>query len=132
MREDAIVLLAAASSIILITAGVARAQPGLQQRLQSASSDSSMSMTAPYRPAFQWHPSDPVIDLSRYATISTPHMIIWGSCSAPSGGSALSVYSHGEKQAPSAQDTVRQEEDCNDGCSDDEVGWKCHRGCSVR
>jgi hypothetical protein len=86
MREEAIVLLAAASSFIFVTASAARAQPNLHQRLENASPESSISTTASYGPGLQSGPG-----LGLYGSIGTPHMITWSLCRTPSSRSARSV-----------------------------------------
>jgi hypothetical protein len=121
MRENAMVLLAAAASFMFATAGVARAQPNLQRRVEYASPELSSSADSGGHNS-QALGDDPGTGSGPHGSIGTPRMIIWRLCSSPSSGSALSVYFTGERPVQSFQDSARQEGDYSDGCSDREEG----------
>jgi hypothetical protein len=156
MRDEAIALLAASSSIMFSIASVAGEKPDLHQRLENASPESGALMRALYVPALrskypesfestqkvtvtpdvrpertslaaardnpaQW--SDPVTDLELSRTMGSPRMITWTDCSAPSNGSALSIYFSREKAAQFWKGSAIRDNVLGHQCSDaDEEG----------
>jgi hypothetical protein len=111
MRDEAIVLLAAASSIVFSVASVARAKPDLQQRLESTHT------TARDNPVQR---GDRVTDLVHGRPTASPRMIIWSVCGAPSGGSALSMYSRKQKPARSLQGSATPQDVPSRQCADED------------
>jgi hypothetical protein len=111
MRDEAIVLLVAASSIMFSVASVARANPDLQQRLDSTYT------TARDNPV-QW--GDRITDLERGRPTASPRMIIWSVCGAPSSGSALSMYSKKQKPARSLQELAILQDVPGHQCADED------------
>jgi hypothetical protein len=112
MREEAIVLLAAASSMIFLIAG-ARAQSDLHPRFENISRESLLAQN----PA-RWGGSTD--DLERRRIVSSVRMITWSVCSAPSSGSALSIYSLREKAARFLPVSAMQDDIFNDQCANDD------------
>jgi|HubBroStandDraft_5_1064220.scaffolds.fasta_scaffold14424_2 hypothetical protein len=101
MRERAIVLLAAASLLIFVAAGVAREQPQLQR-------------------GENMQRNEPGTGSGRHASIGTPRMITWSLCRTPSTGSALSVYSSAKKPMQSFPTSASQDDIYGDDCNDPE------------
>jgi hypothetical protein len=95
MRDEAIVLLAAASSILFSAASIASAKPDLHQRLENTAPASGRSM-------------------------GSPRMITWSVCSTTTGGSALSIYSWSENSARSLQGSAIREDVPSHQCADDD------------
>jgi hypothetical protein len=126
MRDEAIVLLAAASSIMFSVASVARAEPDLQQHLESTSPASDMVMTAQHHPA----PHSKYLELLESAekftvtaqccSSASPRMIIWSVCGAPTSGSALSMYSGKQKPARSLQGSATLQDVPSHQCADED------------
>jgi hypothetical protein len=105
MRDEAIVLLAAAWSILFSAASIARAKPDLHQRFEDTAP--AWGMTLLYRPALR-------------ATLGAPRMITWSVCSTTTSGSALSIYSRSEKSARSLQESAIREDVPSRQCADDD------------
>jgi hypothetical protein len=108
MRDQAIVLLAAASSILFSAGSIARAKPDLHQRLENTAPASGMTLL--YRPA--------LLGLGR--SMGSPRMITWSVCSTTTSGSALSIYSRSEESAPSLQGSAIREDVPSRQCADDD------------
>jgi hypothetical protein len=123
MRHEAIVLLAAVTSIALLTAGVARAKLDLPPPLNGVSPFFGILSRPVLRPKYlepkPVHRRDPETDRGR-ASVDTPRMITWGVCRPPSSGSALSIYSSNEKPDESRQGLTLWEGIVSDLCDDDE------------
>jgi hypothetical protein len=129
MRDEAILFLAAASSIMFSAVSSARAKPDLHQYLENSSPAPSMFMTALYRPARTTYAatrrnpvasSYPVADLGLGRPMVSPRMITWNVCSTTTDGSALSIYSRSEKSARSLQGSAIREDVGNHQCADDD------------
>jgi hypothetical protein len=106
MRERAIVLLAAVSSFVFLAARAAHAQLPLDQRSENVQQN------------------EPGTGHGLYGSIVSPRMITWSICSSPSSGSALSVYSSGEKPARYFRDSATPEDVYSEGCNDqEEENW---------
>jgi hypothetical protein len=95
MRDEAIVLLAAASSILFSAASIARAKPDLHQRLENTAPAPGRSM-------------------------GSLRMITWNVCSTTTSGSALSIYSRSEKSDRSLQGSAIREDVPSHQCADDD------------
>jgi hypothetical protein len=106
MRHETIVLLAAVTSIVLLTVGVARAKLDLPPPLNGVSPLFGMLSRPVLRSRYPEpkpvHRRGPETDRGR-ASVDSPRMITWGVCRPPSSGSALSVYSSNEKTDESRQ-----------------------------
>jgi hypothetical protein len=105
MRHEAIVLLAAVTSIVFLTARVARAKPDWSPPPQSVPS--------------LLQRREPETGRGR-TSIKSPRMITWSVCSAPSSGSALSIYSSVKKADKFRQGVATREDVVIDQCVDDE------------
>jgi hypothetical protein len=109
MRDEAIALLVASSSIVFSMAGVASERSDSHQRFEDRSSESGMPIGALYGPGLR----------SKYqlrGTMGSPRMITWSVCSAPSNGSALSIYfSHQRASQFGKESAIR----------DDVLGYQC-------
>ncbi len=106
MRDEAIVLLAAASLIVFSMAR-AREAPDLHPTGESASRESLLAFSA--APG-----TKSKNDLEPRRTMSSVRMITWNDCSSPSSGSAFSIYSIQETAArflplSAMQDVVRSD-----------------------
>jgi hypothetical protein len=112
MRDKAIVFLAAASSIMVSIAG-ARQQSDLQLPLENISRETWLAQS----PA---HWSDSINGRESRGMVSSARMITWSVCSAPSSGSALSIYSIHAKAARLLPAAAMQEDDRSDLCADDD------------
>jgi hypothetical protein len=112
MRDEAIVVLAAASSIMFSIAG-AREPPELHPALENAARESLLAPS----PA-SWR--DSLKDPEARRMGSTARMITWSVCSAPSSGSALSIYSIHEKAARFAPASALRDDVDSDLCGDDD------------
>lgn len=112
MRDEAIVLLAAAS---IITFSVARAheRPDLRPTDESALRESSRVHSAA-------HGRDSINDLEPRRSMSSVRMITWSDCSSPSSGSAFSIYSRHEMAAVFLPFSAIQEVFRGDLCGDDD------------
>jgi hypothetical protein len=111
MRDDAIVVLVAVS-LITISDASARDQAGLHPAFEHSLHEPLLAQsTAPW--------GDSVDDLKGRRTGNSARMITW-SCSAPSSGSALSIYSiHG--QTPRLRPASAMRDDVHsDLCADDD------------
>jgi hypothetical protein len=120
MRHEAIVLLAAVTSIVLLTAGIACAKPDLSPPLTSV----SPSFGILYRPVLRSRYLEPFESAEKLtALVDSPRMITWGVCRPPSSGSALSIYSSNEKADESRQGLTIWEDVVSDQCAhNDEEG----------
>jgi hypothetical protein len=96
MRDEAIVLLAAASSMAFLAAGIACAKPDVHRDL---------AVTSPYAAA-------------RGRPVLSPRMITWNVCSTTTDGSALSIYSSSEEPAQSLQGPAIREDVGGHQCAD--------------
>jgi hypothetical protein len=112
MRDKAIVLLAAASSIMFSIAG-AREQSDLQPPLENISRESWLAQS----PARLGNSID---SRESRGMVSSARMITWSVCSAPSSGSALSIYSIHAKAGRSPPGSAMHEDDRSDLCVDDD------------
>jgi hypothetical protein len=113
MRDEAIVLLAAASSIMFSMVGVAREKADLASPFENTSHESLLEQSPAHR-------SDPVKGLERRRIRSSARMITWSVCSAPSSGSALSIYSIRGRAARYLPLSPTRDEVRSDLCDDDE------------
>jgi hypothetical protein len=126
MRDEAIVLLAAASSIMFSVASVARAEPDLQQHLESTSTVSDMFMTAQYHPAPQSQYLESLESAEKFTVTAqccssaSARMISWSVCGAPRSGSALSMYSRMQKPARSLQGSAILQDVPSHQCADED------------
>ena len=112
MRIEALVFLAAASSIMFSIAGA-----GEQSNLHSPLENSSREFSLAQSPA---QSSDYVEGVESRRVVSTARMITWSVCSAPSSGSALSIYSIRAKADRFLPAAAMQDDVHSDLCGDDD------------
>jgi hypothetical protein len=112
MRNQAIVLLAAASSIMFSMVSAARETSDLAIPFENTSRESLLAQSSA-----DW--SGPVKDLEPRRIMSSARMITWSVCSAPSG-SALSIYSIQEKAARFLPASAMRDNVRSNLCADDD------------
>jgi hypothetical protein len=111
MRNESIVLLAAASSLMFSIAD-AREESDSAALLEYTSRESLLGLS----PA---HLRDPVKHLEPRQIKSSARMISWSVC-APSSGSALSIYSLHERAARFLPASVMRDDARSDLCVEDD------------
>jgi hypothetical protein len=118
MRFEAIALLAASASIMFSIAGVA----GEKSEQRVTVIPHVWTERPSYAPARDdsGQGSAPVLDPELSGTMGSPRMITWSTCSAPSSGSALSIYSRNEKAAQLRKGLVLTDDVIGDQCPDDD------------
>jgi hypothetical protein len=112
MRIEALVFQVAASSIMFSIAGA-----GEESGLHSPLEDSSREFSLVQSPA---RSSNYVYGLESRRVVSSARMITWSICSAPSSGSALSIYSRHAKADRFLPVSAMQDDVHGDLCGDDD------------
>jgi hypothetical protein len=111
MRNESIVLLAAASSLMFSTAS-AREKPDSPALFEHSLRESLLAVSPTQL-------RDPITDLEPIKK-SSARMITWRVCSTPSSGSALSIYSLYEMAARFVPASAMRDDARSDLCADDD------------